>query len=1140
MLTNRKTRSNEARQQQQQPQEANQSGHDPQQQRRQQQYYMADELTWPTRITIILIGASILFSLFFGLEFIVAKLVSSLTVGADGAGRPGSFTSATAGTAELAASGLCQPPSWGPTCRSRAERPFQWLRVGAPPPATPTRNESTETGDNEISEKSADSAGVNRNSSSGGKENQSLRRKGRTTSKLGVNFELIYESELALNEAQTHYRVDDPEAVGPEPAPEDLLVRPELKLRQLLTAYQVAMPFDPDIWTLSEPEQQARELLSGHLFRCDAQLGSLVDSIERALANNGSGGLDSAEPALSRVGYTHYKLMKLLDAVGRPEAGLLMGHPFWLGSYVECQHLNALGLGEHGAHGRGRRLAGHTDFGTRYCVGKLAFKSWLPDEEGRHEGGQPLRQQSIKVGLCLPRQCDSLELFRHSGGGAHREAAIESVRRLAERLVRFNLNDRIYAGAHFKLVDIYCLPLAERRQLGAFAYLLLSFIVGWLSLAILCTALRAARKNRQNHPPNDGDGGADIHRRRAVAQLEELLGEKLIDKLAIDVNFGLFLKAKQRSMFSQAINDDSSLAAAPIVDLNVLDSVKHLGCVGVIFAHVLLTYLTLGTSYSHTIENIGRDFRTMLLLSLNNIVDTFFVISGLLVAYLALKRTHSPRTEDDVSEPSRQLPKVSGGRDGAARWRRLATGYLRTVANRYLRMAPLYFLVYAFAKTVSVNLGEGPLWDYATNAQSLRGLCKRESWLWPLTFASDLKPISQHCVPPAWSISVDMQFFLLAPVLVQALRLGGAGDGLEHAKHRRRRRTASYALFGSLIVASAALTLADYQSLLDYVSMRDFAKLRLHVFTVLIRHAAHAYSRPQNRMGPILIGLIGGHLLFEYEERMAKRAAVTSDGQRRRSQEADACGWPNWMRGRYFKLILAACAAFVLAPCLVQVRERARRWQATMAAAAADEQQLKTTPPAAARLAVMLLALGTSAKFDYYLALAGFVLIKLLWSVCNCVVFLRLITDLNQSAWARFMSLGLWQILSKLNYAILLVHFEVIAYEAMSRLAHDHSVTWCQLMGKFSFAYLGSMLFACPLYVLFEQPVHRLVTDWRRPSVEPAAGDSRDATPPGRRQREHDEEAPRPNNNLRHGHDNSSSSMQQAGRQRHSNLAHHN
>lgn len=965
-------------------------------------------LTWPTRLTIILVGTSILFSVFFGLEFLITKLVSNYLASARNHRaaslvEPVTQPSATTNHNTL----FVYPPQKAAPrsgfCGSAMNCPI-WLHL------------AQLGGDNRTSQ------GSTKTSSDGDELGSShLRQRkrnifGQPTSKLGVDFDLIYERCLAYTRggryARKSLRLGRQYEYGEEFEPGEakskhMLIQPELKLNQLLSAYHAAMPFDPDIWRHSEPVEQLH-LLSGNLFECREQLSRLVDEIGLAIGsdacNHNSTRAQARPPPLQHVGSEHYKLMKLLDSFGRPEAGSLMGHPFWLGSYLEClkhsERWAEPGQSVPGAH--------QDEMATRYCVGKLAFKTWSRAAEG--EADERLPKSSLKVGLCLPKQCDSLALFQARERGQFANETIEQIKQLALQLIKFNLNEQIYPSNQFGIDDIYCLPPDERRHLSLAAYLLLVVTFSWLLLMLICTYLRHHNNRTRN----------------VIGPIR--IDERLVEIMAIDVNLALFLRP----------NAGKSTREAAAVNLNVLDSVKHLGCVGVIMAHVFLAYLTLGTSYSHTIETLGRDMRTMLLLSLNNIVDTFFVISGLLVAYLSLKKLHGAKLKkiDEKRPHHEQSGKLFNKPTSLKR-------YTEIVAKRYLRMAPLYFLVYCFAKTMSVHLGEGPLWDYATNRESLRGLCRRESWWWPLMFASDFKPIAQHCVPPAWSIAVDMQFFLVLPLFVFGL-----------ASSRLFVRRVTSAIIAGLVILSTALTLHEYLSILDYVSLQDFAKLRLHVFTVLIKHADNAYSQPQNRMGPILVGLLGGHLLFQYEQNKTGR-------------------WRNgWLRGIWLKLALVCCILSTLAPCYVQLRERARCSMRT------DNQTIVSR-----LMQLVLVPFDTSARFDCYLALGGFVLIKPLWSLCNCLVFMRLMSDLNHTFWARLMSLNFWQILSKLNYALLLIHFELIAYESMSRLSHHQPITWAYLLSKFAFAYLFSLLIAMPLYVLFEQPVHGLISwlVWREP-----------------------------------------------------------
>ena len=817
-------------------------------------------LRWHTRLTIILVGASILFSLFFGLEFIIAKLVGSFALLSGHSDAPSTLPLSAASSHSYASTASSQsdnappPPhlarGWSSSAVPRSSAPsaalrsqIDWLALRG------ARANSTGFAAEKLQQK------------------QPKQRQQQVSNKLGLNFALIYERDLELSPDEREFvsRATAAAAAAQEEidqseggqGPPDWLVRPELKLRQLLRGYHLAMPFDPDIWTISRPGEHAH-LLQGEARSCSHELHSLTGALERALGRAGSaarrratsGQEDRAPGAgnpLERVGHQHYQLMKLLDSFGRPEAGALTGHPFWLGSYLQCKHLDEL------PRKRKIRLENGRPLGLRYCVGKLMLNSWpsLPASSGSSSS-------SFKIGLCLPKSCDSLALFNLSQTHST-TTTTTTIRGQIFQLLALNLptqQDTLYSSKHLKLIDVFCLPLDEQRTLSPSAYLFILFLASWLSIILYCTR-------------------------------NKWLGSKkrLDNILALDTNIELFSAAPSgRSDPLQVVN------------LGALDCVKHIGCMGVILAHVLLTYLTLGTSYNNTIEYIGRDMRTMLLLSLNNVVDTFFVISGLLVCYFIFKKLDKPRPASGLDKNLAGFCKLIGP----------LLSYASVLFGRYIRMAPLYFLVYIFAKTISVNLGSGPLWDYATNDESLRGLCRRESWWWPVLFASDLKPITQHCVPPAWSISVDMQFFALLPVFVAILRL--ARDG------RPKDGLLVNLIMGSLIGLSTIFALMQYKSLLDYVSLEDFAKLRLHVFTVLIRHAAHAYSQPQNRMGPILVGLVGGRLLYEYERRCKMLAGDKETSLEKLKKNT----WPTWMRGKWFRVVLLLNLVFMFKkdPCL--------------------------------------------------------------------------------------------------------------------------------------------------------------------------------------------------------------------------------
>lgn len=968
-------------------------------------------LNWSNRVTIILVGTCLLFSAFFALEFLIAK-VSTI---------------------------LCQ------SAIIQLEAPLFDAAESAPKCHLPNPLlDFDQMITCKITQKPL------------GEEKKPKRE--------ATNFELVFEDELQVSSDGERYEL------GSSSWP----ISAHWRLSRLLEAHQAAMPFDPDIWRHSEPADQMH-LLWGNLSQCSLELAHLLQRL--------------ADPPKS--GLEKQRLQQLLDSFGRPESGALLAHPFWLGSYLQCEQLN-----------RERWPPQTRRLETRYCVGKVVMNSWLPIQGQPAKPGEADQSQqsqesvSFKVGLCLPKSCDSLALFRQkqrqqimmnghdslTGHGKRNEIEnpIESVRKQVELLMRFNFNPNkqhgmnLFAADELKLNDIYCLPLEESRKLSFSAFALLFALCLWLSACVLCTWLRRLPSERR--PTNWLPGAC--------------LDERLLEIMAIDANLERFL-ALDRPGFESAAKQEQS---EQVVNLAVLDSVKHLGCIGVIGAHVFLTHLTLGTAYSHIIEHIGKDMRAMLLLSLNNTVDTFFVISGLLAAFIMFKKLDrlagaGSNSRATSSSSSSNLEPNSNGigkgtknsiddhhhRGGRAKQALLAAALAgsapltRMVAARYLRMAPLYFLVYAATKSLATHLGSGPLWDYATNGRSLRGLCQRESWLWPLGFLSNFKPIAHHCVPPAWSLAVDLQLCLVTPLLLLALK--------------RWPRRWSYALIGALVCLSSWSTFRDYKRLLiddsSPLSAADFAKLRLHAFTVLIKHSARGYSRPQNRMGPILIGLLGGHLLHLYELRCLEKRRLARDSKRPTKVDDPTTDWPRYMRGTCFKLILLAGLVFACAPAFVRLREEARTEQIAGAQGGPSIRRI---------LSAWLARANTSSTFDCYLTLAGFVLIKPLWALCNLLLFLRLATDLRHSLLARLMSLSGWRTLSKLNYAMLLVHFELIAYEAMSRYAQT-PVTWLDLLAKFCFAYLSSLLLGLLLHTLLELPAHRL-TAWLLLGQPPSSSSS--------------------------------------------------
>lgn len=108
--------------------------------------------------------------------------------------------------------------------------------------------------------------------------------------------------------------------------------------------------------------------------------------------------------------------------------------------------------------------------------------------------------------------------------------------------------------------------------------------------------------------------------------------------------------------------------------------------------------------------------------------------------------------------------------------------------HRYLRLTPLLAVTILLTMSLTRFLGNGPLWPGAFN--ELKEACDRKWWLSLLYIQNYVDPdytvsfviiirswsISNisiqfisfmiQCIPPAWYLSVDMQLFVISPLII--------------------------------------------------------------------------------------------------------------------------------------------------------------------------------------------------------------------------------------------------------------------------------------------------------------------------------------------------------------------------------------
>lgn len=120
-------------------------------------------------------------------------------------------------------------------------------------------------------------------------------------------------------------------------------------------------------------------------------------------------------------------------------------------------------------------------------------------------------------------------------------------------------------------------------------------------------------------------------------------------------------------------------------------------------------------------------------------VDSFFMLSGLLVAYITLRGLERAR--------------------GQFSW-------IMFYVHRYVRLTPVMMSVVAFVATLYVYLGSGPWWGKV--AEGLPKHCV-ENWWTNMLYINNFVNMETSCIGQTWYLANDMQMYIFSPLVLLPL-----------------------------------------------------------------------------------------------------------------------------------------------------------------------------------------------------------------------------------------------------------------------------------------------------------------------------------------------------------------------------------
>ncbi|XP_062550333.1 nose resistant to fluoxetine protein 6-like [Armigeres subalbatus] len=172
--------------------------------------------------------------------------------------------------------------------------------------------------------------------------------------------------------------------------------------------------------------------------------------------------------------------------------------------------------------------------------------------------------------------------------------------------------------------------------------------------------------------------------------------------------------------------------------IDCIHGVRVLAITWIIFAHTYLVYNS--SPLINPIDTLRwiDSFHSTLIIAGPLSVDTFFLLSGLLIVWSQM----------------RELDRT--------RFLNVPVMYL----HRYIRLTPVFAALILFTVGIMPGISSGPLWS--TSFALSVNQCNQYWWS-ALLYVQNYVNSDQICLGHSWYLSVDMQLFLISPLLIYPL-----------------------------------------------------------------------------------------------------------------------------------------------------------------------------------------------------------------------------------------------------------------------------------------------------------------------------------------------------------------------------------
>ena len=467
--------------------------------------------------------------------------------------------------------------------------------------------------------------------------------------------------------------------------------------------------------------------------------------------------------------------LEAIDALGKPGSNVLYGNLQLLGGFDEC-----------------------------FNIGEDLIKYWLVPMNFTVIITPDIPPIPFHLGMCIPRSCNQssaadLGYFVNVSNAYLQNlttnyglvADYDNVATTSTKTMPLNTGAIIMI-----VVCVMFLALAVAGSLFHLGINIFKTLMSKQKVSVLNCDLQPHSEKAPLLGQSCQDGSA-VQSSKFMAYLEKHL--EFITAFSVFKNVTMILSTKQ-----------------PSTAITSLNGIRVISMFWVILCHTYVWGYGYSTNPLYIAYHSAPRFSTQVIVNGFFSVDSFFFLSGLLVAYLTLR---------EMERKNGRFPFI--------------TYYL----HRYLRLTMVYAFLLFFWWNLTMYLGNGPMWESSLGVNSINYQACNKYWWTNLLYINNFHPweLNNSCMGWSWYLANDMQFYVLAPLILIPL----------------------YYIFPAGLVVSGAFLAVVFVANGAIAGTQQFSANMLLPAPHNANQFDDIYTKPYCRAAPYIVGLVLGFMLYK-------------------------------------------------------------------------------------------------------------------------------------------------------------------------------------------------------------------------------------------------------------------------------------